>query len=441
MSKVRLTNKEEKKDVKMIIDLLSDYDHSRNTEVVKVKDSLIDSDFATDYGKRYLERIEQICSGNEQSRSCIICQKKYAKNRVVCNGCMDDFKGMTLNPVENFADAVDDMVGGDGFIGSGWKDIFTDLFKPHSGKDAEKIFIYGTEFTTPKEEKILSDWPKPWLYGRVFLTLLAAFVISYLIFLTGVALLAPTVLLLGSMLVPVPLLIMFYEINAPRNISIFDVTKIFILGGLLAIYITIILAIIGPEGNEMTYPVAFAVGIREELAKLIVVVYLLRKRKKNKKNYLLNGLLIGAAVGAGFAVFESAGYAQDAMLVFVENDQEVYIEMSGLNALFSIIVRGILSPGAHIAWAAISGFAAVLVGEKSAYRFKSFLNKRFIAIFLFPVLFHAIWDMPFDLIIGGLKQLFLLVLIWIMLIVFIDNGLDEINIINREKLLGETNQA
>ena len=39
--------------------------------------------------------------------------------------------------------------------------------------------------------------------------------------------------------------------------------------------------------------------------------------------------------------------------------------------IFNIILRGIFSPGAHVAWAAMSGFAMVLAGEKKKYKISS----------------------------------------------------------------------
>ena len=55
----------------------------------------------------------------------------------------------------------------------------------------------------------------------------------------------------------------------------------------------------------MTITDAFIVGFVEEVGKSNCCYFVYQLFKTNK---ILNGLLIGAAVGAGFAVFESAGY-------------------------------------------------------------------------------------------------------------------------------------
>src|SRR5699024_11317925 len=57
---------------------------------------------------------------------------------------------------------------------------------------------------------------------------------------------------------------------------------------------------------DLTFSGAIIVGVIEEIGKLAIIIYFIRKL--NPK-YILNGLLIGAAIGAGFAAFESAGYA------------------------------------------------------------------------------------------------------------------------------------
>jgi RsiW-degrading membrane proteinase PrsW (M82 family) len=51
---------------------------------------------------------------------------------------------------------------------------------------------------------------------------------------------------------------------------------------------------------------AVTAGISEEAGKLLAVILIVRYQNKP---YILNGCLAGAAVGAGFAAFESAGYS------------------------------------------------------------------------------------------------------------------------------------
>lgn len=433
--KLKSFSENERADIARILKLVEKYDHSRN-EVVKKAAELQDLEFNSEYGEMYLDRIKGIVNDDEQSRTCILCKKKGAKNRIVCTKCMKKYEGPELNPVNRFAEKIDGMVGGDGYINMNWKVLFENLFKKHTAKEAEELFICGTALTTPDEETMCSDWPKPWLYGRVFIALLIASMVSFLVFAMGVTLMVPTALFVGAMLVPVSMLVMFFELNVPRNISIFYVSKVFLIGGVASILLTA-LFLIFDISDELTIGGAIIVGIREEIAKLIVVVHYLKKRSKDKdkRNYLLNGLLIGAAVGAGFAVFESAGYAMDSMTdVMATTEEEFTIHYSFFSAVFITNLRAMLAPGAHIVWAALSGYATVFVCEKKGYKLSSFFSRKFWALFSIPVALHAIWDMPlfYSGLLEIIKDFILVFIIWIAMIVLIDNGLDEINIIVRE---------
>ena len=101
----------------------------------------------------------------------------------------------------------------------------------------------------------------------------------------------------------------------------------------------------------MTIRDAFLVGLVEEMGKAVIVILFVNYLKTNK---ILNGLLIGASVGAGFAVFEIAGY-------ILEYSLSSYDELSAMTEL--IVARGWTSLGGHLVWAAIVGAAAVIVKE------------------------------------------------------------------------------
>ena len=130
--------------------------------------------------------------------------------------------------------------------------------------------------------------------------------------------------------------------------------------------------------------------------------------------FILNGLLFGAAVGCGFAAFESAGYA----LNYGMNDIDSLVDL--------IQLRGILSPMGHIAWTAIASasFWRVLNGDKFSY--KIFLNRKFYIPFSIVVFIHAIWNsntyIPFQgtCIILGLVS-------WRIILNIINLGIKEIS--------------
>ena len=67
-------------------------------------------------------------------------------------------------------------------------------------------------------------------------------------------------------------------------------------------------------------------------------------------------MLFGAAIGAGFACFESAGYAFHYLLTAPESlfsDQRFNVPA----ATEVIVVRGLLAPFGHVVWTALAAGA------------------------------------------------------------------------------------
>ena len=162
------------------------------------------------------------------------------------------------------------------------------------------------------------------------------------------------------------------------------------------------------------------VGLIEEVAKTVIVAVFLFKSKKS--NYILDGLLIGAAVGAGFAAFETAGY----ILKFGLN--------GGLDAMLNVIkLRGFLAPGGHVAWAAIEGAALMYVKGFELLNKKHLNDKRFLLICLIPIILHGIWDMPISLP-YYIIQIAMTVLAWLVIIYFINLGLKQVDEAKQQKI-------
>src|SRR5699024_5768352 len=131
------------------------------------------------------------------------------------------------------------------------------------------------------------------------------------------------------------------------------------------------------SSDLMTVIDAGLVGLVEETGKALIIVYFVNKYKTNK---ILNGLLIGGAIGAGFAVFESAGY----ILTYSTNFEATIIEM--------VILRAWSAIGGHLVWSAIVGAAIVIAKGDKNFEFNSIMDKRFLFFFLSAVILHGIWD-------------------------------------------------
>ena len=357
----------------------------------------------------------------ENIKDCPNCREKVLNNSRFCSMCgfnlydnQNYSKGeeQTKNESGGFINTVNIMAGGSGQVDLRLIDLIINVFKKHTLEERENTFICGTAQTAPKDCDICSKWPKPWLYSRVFFLFAMTFLgLVALLRIFENVLAYPGIIFIGALAVPFSLLVFFWELNAPRNINIFDVIKIFFFGGVSSLLITMVLSRIIVVG-EIDYYGAIMIGVIEESAKFVVVAYFLRG---STRKYILNGLLLGAAVGAGFAVFETAGYEFAYGL-------QIPIMMR------IIYTRGVLAFGGHIVWAAMSGAALVMVKEDNRLKMKHILNIRFLKYFIITIGLHAIWDMPIsnnsEL---PFVQIILTITAWIIVLIYINAGLKQIS--------------
>ena len=252
------------------------------------------------------------------------------------------------------------------------QDFFNDTFKKHPIGAIEKFLMAGTSLTTPSPEKMLLQWDKPWVYARVFGIGLILVAMSFVTIMVGMRAGESMLLTVPVSIMPLAVLTFFFEMNIPRDISIYKVILIFIIGGFLAI---ILLPFFG-HGN-ITYDSAQYAAFTEEPAKMLVtatVIYLLNPR------YIFGGLLIGAAVGAGFGAFESFDY--------VIHDE---------NPLRQMIYRSVTILGTHLMWAAIEGGALVMVKGNDKLKTSHFTDLHFLKYFSASIAFHFISNSHFGL--------------------------------------------
>ena len=169
---------------------------------------------------------------------------------------------------------INELAGETGAVKLNIADLFSEVFHKHTTNEAEEIFISGTSRTTPPEKDISSTWPKPWLFSRVFIMFLATFALLFLCYDTlGNSNALPGMIFVGAIAVPISLVIFFMEVNAPRNISFFEVMKVFFVGGGASLVITLVL--FSFAANIDGYTGAVITGIIEEAGKLIIIAYFL----------------------------------------------------------------------------------------------------------------------------------------------------------------------
>ena len=307
-----------------------------------------------------------------------------------------------------------------------FRDVFSGVFKKHTQKEADELFICGTSLTTPDVKDISKEWPKPWLFSRIFIYLMIASVLlAFLVFNMGNYLAVPGLMFVSSMIGPATVAVFFFETNSPRNISVFYTIKVFIIGGLMSLIVTLVIGNYVYQSFNLIG--SFGIGFAEELGKAIIVaLFINRIIANNRKHYILNGLLIGSAVGAGFDIFETAGYVFCAFLDSIQVDigYLVYYGKSIQDMTSTIIIRGLTSLSGHVVWAAISGAALCVVSSEEPVSLKSFTSVPFIGAFIVPVTLHALWDWQVG---GDLKLLILSIIPWFIVFIYINRGIKEIN--------------
>lgn len=333
---------------------------------------------------------------------------------------------------DNLTRTISGFAGGSDTVRPPLKTIFGGIFEKHTTRESEEIFICGTSTITPEIGENGKAWPRTWLWTRVLLAFVAAFTLLQLCCSTFRNMNAyPGLMVIGAFMIPIAVLVFFFELNAPRNISFFSVIKYFLVGGCASLVVTLLFfALFSMELNDWLH--AILVGVIEETAKLAIVAAIIWKDKNAK--YSLNGLLIGAAIGAGFAAFESAGYAFNIFLKALLANGSVNVAYDAM--VDNIILRAFLAPGGHVVWAAMAGYAVMLVKGDKALTIRSFHQKAFWKVFWIPIALHAIWDMPISLgssTIGQIAHLILLVIAaWIVIFVLIGNSLSQIGAIIEE---------
>jgi RsiW-degrading membrane proteinase PrsW (M82 family) len=215
---------------------------------------------------------------------------------------------------------------------------------------------------------------RPWL--QLFLAGLGLWVTTVLVtFATRNSNLVPTIILLGSFLVPAAFVTYAFG-HADEVVTPQRVFTAFVYGG--------VLGVLGASVLEAAFlrqpsgPAFLGVGLIEEAVKLAALWLLARRLSRYT---MRDGMVLGAAVGFGFAAFESAGYAFNALFT---NDG-----LSLLNLVETEVLRGILTPVGHGLWTAILGGALFGV---AARRGRLRLGRAVLGWYVVVALLHGLWD-------------------------------------------------
>jgi len=320
-----------------------------------------------------------------------------------------------VSSLKKVVSGIAQIGGGEGLGEFRLNEFFKKAFEKHTEDEVEASLIVGTSTTTPAISEVDLSYPQPWLFFRLAtasIILFYGFVFAYNQF--NNANLLPGLIITGSFAVPISTVFLFFELNIRRNVPLWQVMRLIFFGGILSLFFALILF----ENTDFLSDSmgASVAGVVEEPAKLAALVVLMRGKRNFP--YILNGLLLGAAVGCGFAAFESAGYALRYGFEF--------FGVANVDAMVDVIqLRGLLSPFAHIVWTAVAGAALWRVMRGRKFDFSFCKVKEFYAPFLSVVVCHAVWNSDFQLPFMG-KYIALGLVAWILALSLVNLGLRQV---------------
>lgn len=240
-------------------------------------------------------------------------------------------------------------------------------------------------------------------WWKFFLIGLLAYIVSLAVLLsTGIVNLIPLVLLLASVLAPVTFVIYCWEQNAFADMPAATVAITFMGGAVLGIILAAILEplLLNVVGlGAIPFAGALVIGFCEETAKVIPVLWFLRDKRIRSE---LDGVILGAASGMGFAALETAGYGFQS---FIAGYNQVLVPVlsqhsassttlsdaftSGIiNMNIELVLRMALAIFGHGVWTAIVCAAIWRYRQRSIFRQLGSI----LTAYLIAVLLHAAWD-------------------------------------------------
>lgn len=238
-----------------------------------------------------------------------------------------------------------------------------------------------------------TEWRKR--YWRIFLLgIIGYMVVAQVLNATANLHLVPLVLLLASAVVPVVFVTFCWEQNALADMPLGVVGVTFMLGGVVGLTIAAVLEpLLLPESGSGSVTLWFAIliGLCEETAKVICVLWFLRDRRLRSE---LDGLILGAAAGMGFAALESAGYGFVAFLRGFVNPQLLSqstllaVEAGARQMNYQLVIRMALAIFGHGIWTAIVAAAIWRDRRQSTFR----LTWGVLVAYALAVGLHALWD-------------------------------------------------
>jgi protease PrsW len=209
----------------------------------------------------------------------------------------------------------------------------------------------------------------------------------------GAPLMIGLVVTLGSALMPITFLTFCWDQDFLADMPVHVVALTFLSGAFLGLGLALVVEVLFVSDRNLL--AALEVGVIEEGAKALAVFWFLRNRRLRNE---IDGLILGAAAGAGFAILETIGYALTAL-------RGGFGDGGGIGAMNAVLLmRGLLAIFGHVTWTAI--VVAAIWRDRGQRAFR--LTGGVLLAFAIAVGLHTLWDgvpifgVLFDAVVGTL---------------------------------------
>jgi RsiW-degrading membrane proteinase PrsW (M82 family) len=240
-----------------------------------------------------------------------------------------------------------------------------------------------TNFAAPGTQPAQTAPQRRTSWLKVLLIGLVLFIVTTIVmFWTGNPNLYPTVILIGNFLVPVTFVAFLYNHRHLSTLRLESVAICFVVGGILgvlgaSILESLLLPRTGNPNKGIPLGSGLLVGFIEEGCKIVALMILARRMRHTSE---MDGLLLGGAVGMGFAALESTGYA---FTVFLLSHGVVG------TSIVETVIRGLLAPFGHGVWTGVLG--AILFRDSSkSNHFR--ITLPVILTYIGVSVIHGLWD-------------------------------------------------
>jgi RsiW-degrading membrane proteinase PrsW (M82 family) len=186
--------------------------------------------------------------------------------------------------------------------------------------------------------------------------------------------LIPLTVTTGSFVVPVCGAVYVYDRLYDSAFPPIKIVEAFALGGTVGVLLAVFVEYLLIGSGALQY---VGVGLIEEAAKLATLWLVARRLGQYSAR---DGIVLGVAVGFGFAAFESSGYA----LVSLFGPHGLQLQ----NMIGTVIQRGLLAPAGHGLWTGLLGGVLFMSARSGKLR----ITYAVVATYLLVALLHALYD-------------------------------------------------